>query len=173
MERITEMVGKPVMSAANGDKLGSVADFLVTIEGDRVLGIVMRRGALRGEQVLPYDAVQAVGRHALIARSEDRVMRPREWYDRGIEAERSSTLKDKRVMTDDGRQLGHIREVYVDGPTGMVRGYEVEGRGVAGLIARRAALPRTAGMSIGPDAVIVPDDAARVFEAEEHHPRRE
>ena len=173
MERVSEMVGKPVVSAATGEKVGSVADLLVAPQGDRVVGVIVKSGVLAGEQVLPYEDVQAVGRDALIARTKEGVVGAREWHERGIDAERSSSLKDKRVITNEGRQLGQIKDVYVDGPTGMVRGYEVEGRGLAGLIARRAALPRTDGITIGPDAVIVSPEAASVFESDEHPPRRD
>ena len=171
MERISEMVGKPVMSAGNGEQVGSVADLLVTSAGDRIVGLVLHAGLLTGERVLPYDDVQAIGRDALIARTDEHVMVPRAWHDRGIAAERSSSLRHKRVVTDDGRQLGRIKDVYVDGATGHVRAYEIEGRGFAGLVATRAALPRTDAVRIGPDAMIVPQDAARALESGEDESR--
>ncbi len=161
MERIRDIVGRPVMSAGNGEQVGSVADVLVTSAGDRVVGIVLHAGLLSGERVLPYDDVQAIGRDALIARTEEHVMVPRDWQDLGIAAVRSSSLRHKRVVTGDGRQLGRVKDVYIDGPTGQVRAYEIEGRG--GLFGARAALPRTNAVRVGPDAMIVPEDAARAL----------
>ena len=167
MERVSEIIGTPIVSAANGEKVGNVADVLLGAEGDRVVGVVVRRGAFAGEQVLPYEDVQAVGRDAVIARSEEGVVGSREWHDRGGEAARSSTL------TADGRELGRIKDLYVDAQSGAIRAYEVEGHRLAGLITKRAALPRSDRVTIGPDDVLGPADAARVFDGDGHEPPRD
>ena len=159
MHRVSEIVGKPVVSAESGESVGKVTDLLVDANGDRLVGVVVRRGMFGTEHVLPYTDVQAVGRDALVARSDHGVVGPREWHERHIDAARSSTLKDKRVVTNHGRQLGAVKDVYVDEHTGTIEGYEVEGRSFGGLVGRRSTLPRSQGVSIGPDAVIVSDDA--------------
>ena len=55
--RVSEVVGKPIVSADTGEKLGTVADLLVDSAAARVVGLVIRGGLLSAEHVLPY-AVQ-------------------------------------------------------------------------------------------------------------------
>ena len=176
MERVSQMLGMSVMSAANGASLGRVEDLLVDGPGGQVvdgpggqvIAVVVRRGTLASARVLSYEEVQVVGPDAVIARSEDRIVNPREWHERGLEATPSSALKDRRVVTDDGRQLGRIKDVFVDGATGTVRGYEIGSGGLAGLVGGRATLSRTDGVRIGPDAVVVSQPPGGVDDDDEH-----
>jgi uncharacterized protein YrrD len=73
-----------------GDKLGNVADLLVDSEATRIVGLVMSAGVFSSERVLPYEDVTAVGRDAVVTRSGNGVVRPREWRVRGVDAERTS-----------------------------------------------------------------------------------
>lgn len=164
MQRVSDIVGKPIISAESGEKLGKVSDVLVDREGSRVVGVVMRKGLLASERVLPYGDVQALGDDAVVARSERGVIGPQEWNDRGVESARSSTLLDKRVLTSGGHRIGAVKDVHLDEETGMVQGYEVAAPAYAGLVQRRAVLPRTGDITIGRDVVLVSDAAARAFE---------
>jgi uncharacterized protein YrrD len=69
LKRATELIGKTVVSADNGEKLGSVADLLLDDTDHRLVGLVINHGMLRAEQVLPAASIHTYGRDAVMARS--------------------------------------------------------------------------------------------------------
>lgn len=166
MRRVSELVGKPIVTLDTGEKVGHAADLLVDSSGDHLVGIVIGGGVLSGERVLPYDHVQALGEDTIVARTQHGTLGAREWRDHDRDASRSSTLKGRRVVTRDGRQIGTVHDVYIDPDTGHVEGYEVRERVFAGLVSRPRVLPRSGDVTIGPDVVIVSSEAAAQLEAQ-------
>lgn len=172
MQRISDIVGKTIVSAATGEKVGQVADVLVNEAGTRLVGLVIGGGLLGSEHVLPYEDVQTLGKDAVVARSADRLMEPREWHNQHSSGSRSSAIRNRRVITSTGRQLGSVKDLRVNEHTGTVEGYEI---GTGGLRSKRRIVPQSGGLTIGPDAVIVSEshaDAAsetdEVAASEEH-----
>jgi uncharacterized protein YrrD len=160
MQKASDIVGRAVVSSESGERLGSVADLLLDQASTRVLGLIVGGGLFTTEHVLPYGNVQTLGRDAVLARTHAGLLDPQQWRAQKLEAARSSTLKHRRVFTTAGRALGEIDDVYVDDETGGVRGFEVVGSGFAGLARTRTMLGRAGELTVGPDAVLVPEDLA-------------
>ena len=81
-QRATDLIGKPVVSADGGEKLGTVADLLLDDDAHHLVGLVIRRGMLHGEDVLPAAAVQTLGRDAIVSRSSGDLVSAKEWRSR-------------------------------------------------------------------------------------------
>jgi uncharacterized protein YrrD len=77
-QRATDLIGKPVVSADGGEKLGTVSDLLLDDQATHLVGLVVKRGMLHGEDVLPASAVQTLGRDAIVSRSNELVS-AKEW----------------------------------------------------------------------------------------------
>ncbi len=160
MQRVSELIGKPIVSAESGERIGKVTDVLLDPQTQHVVGIVVGGGVFASEHVLPYGDVQTLGRDAVIARTGAGVVGPKEWRQYTVDATRSSTLKHRRVLTTSGRALGEVHDILLnDG--GMVESFEVSG---GGLMPRRSILPSVKGLTIGSDAVLVPDETAAAME---------
>jgi uncharacterized protein YrrD len=86
-KRATDVIGRPVVSADKGRKLGTVGDLLLNDAGTEVVGLVVRHGHLRGEDVLPASAVHSLGPDAVVSRT-DELIDGREWRDRESMRER-------------------------------------------------------------------------------------
>jgi uncharacterized protein YrrD len=86
-KRATELIGKPIVSADGGQKLGRVRDLLLDDEGHEVLGLVVRHGMFKKEDVLPASAVQSLGPDAVVSRSNE-LIGPSEWRQRHVASER-------------------------------------------------------------------------------------
>jgi uncharacterized protein YrrD len=79
--RATDVIGRPVVSAASGKRLGVVGDLLLDERGHALLGLAVKHGALRGEDVLPIESVQSLGTDAVVSRTDDLVA-ARDWRHR-------------------------------------------------------------------------------------------
>jgi uncharacterized protein YrrD len=155
MWKVTELIGRSIVSSNSGDKLGSVADVLLHPDSHQVVGLVVAGGMLSAEQVLPYAEVQTLGGDAVIARTSTGLITAKEWHSQPVVATRTSALKKLPVLTASGRVVGHVKDILVD-EHGAVDGLEVSGRG---LLRRRSTVANTPGLTIGSDAVLIPDDA--------------
>ena len=156
MWKVTELIGKSIVSGNNGEHIGKVADVLLDADSHRVVGLVVAGGVLSSEQVLPYGDVQTLGTDAVIARSATGLITAKEWHARPVVATRASSLRRMRVLTASGRAVGDVRDILLDA-TGMVDALEVSG---AGLLQRRSTVSASPGLTIGSDAVLIPDDLA-------------
>ena len=61
MHRVSEIIGKPIVSAETGDRLGNVSDALLADGGVNVVAIVLGGGLLGKERVLPFHVIQTLG----------------------------------------------------------------------------------------------------------------
>jgi hypothetical protein len=60
-----------------------VGDLLLDDRGVEVVGLIVRHGALRSEDVLPAEAVHSLGEDAIVTRS-DELISAKEWRSRRV-----------------------------------------------------------------------------------------
>jgi len=161
------MMGKAIVAAENGERVGKVADVLIDSESCEVLGVVVAGGILAAEQVLPFDEVQTLGTDAVIVRSAGSVIGRKEWRAQAPDAARFSAMTDRPVITVKGRRVGAIRDVWLSDTSGEIEAFEVGGGRVAGLV-QRAIGADGRPFTIGPDAVIVSDESAVIPQGKRH-----
>ena len=94
-----------------------------------------------------------------MAKFKGRIVHPQKWPE-------DLDYKNKRVITTGGCEIGAVRDVYVNETTGVVEAYDVAGPAFTRLVERRSVLPQSADVTVGPDALIVSEDAA----GESEHP---
>lgn len=168
VHRVSEIIGKPTVSAETGDRLGKVADALLADGGINVVAIVLGGGLLGKERVLPFHDIQTLGGDTVLARTESGIREPLEWRRAGVKATRSSALRGKPVVTVGGQRVGEVSDLLVNDETGKFAGVEVETRHLGGFRTKRAILRASDDMRIGPDAVIVGDGALDQVDGPEH-----
>ena len=99
VKRSSDLIGKPVVSSDNGQKLGTVADVLVDDRDRRVVGLVLRHGWRNIEDVLPADSVQTLGADAIVSRSSD-LIGAKEWHER-LDRQAGDSKREIVVDKDD------------------------------------------------------------------------
>jgi uncharacterized protein YrrD len=119
--------------------------------------------------VLLFSDVQTMGPDVIVARSESGMLTKKQWQRRGMRAGRTSSLRNKRVVTRNGRAVGTVKDVYVDERTGSLAGYEVARRG---LMRRRSLLRQSEDITIGRDVMLIPDHEPDPHDAREESPGR-
>ena len=159
MHRVSEIIGKPIVSAETGDRLGSVSDALLEDGGANVVALVIGGGLLAKEHVLPFRDIQTLGGDTVLARTDAGIRSPQEWRRSGVKATRSSEIRGKPVVTIGGQRLGEVSDLLVNDETGAFDGVEVAEPRFGGLRTKRAILRASEEMRIGRDAVVVPDSA--------------
>lgn len=162
MYRLSEMIGKTVVSVESGEKLGTISDALLEPGEVRLMGLVVGQGMLGKEHVLPLEDVQTVGRDTVLARTHEHLIDPRDWKARDIQATRTSTLRGRPVVSGAGDRLGQVTDLLVDEQTGAFGGLEVETRSLGGLRHHRSVIPASPTPRIGKDAIVVPEVPASV-----------
>jgi uncharacterized protein YrrD len=155
MWKVTQLIGRSIVSANSGEKLGKVTDVLLHDDAHQVIGLVVAGGVLSSERVLPYGEIQTLGSDAVVARSATGLITAKDWHARSVIARRTSALRLLPVLTVSGRAVGEIRDILVD-EQGTVEGFEVAG---GSLLRRRSTISNVPGLTIGSDAVLVPDAA--------------
>jgi len=161
MLRLSELIGRQVVSQDAGAKVGEVADVLV--DGSGVVGLVLAGCVFASERVLPFNAVAVFGKDTVIASTGTAIVDAAQWGKSGVTAQRLSALRRKQILTTAGEMLGIVGDVYVE-TTGAVTAYGVETRGFGGLVKRLKILPAE-GVTIGTDALVVSEEAASAFYA--------
>ena len=78
-QRVSELMGKVVVSANSGEKLGTVSDVLLDDVDHHLVGLVVRRGLMKSEHVLPSASVQTFGRDTVVSRTADDLVSAKEW----------------------------------------------------------------------------------------------
>jgi sporulation protein YlmC with PRC-barrel domain len=81
-QRMTEVLGKAVVSADGGERLGTVSDVLLDDRDHHFVGLIVRRGMMKTEHVLPSAAIQTFGRDAVVSRTTSDLMTAKEWHQR-------------------------------------------------------------------------------------------
>ena len=161
MLRLSELVGRHVVSHDAGAKVGEVADVLV--DGSGVVGIVLTGGVFASERVLPFSAVERFGEDTVIASTGTAIVDAKQWTKLGVTAQRLSAVRKKQILTTAGQLLGIVGHVYVES-TGTIAGYDVERRGLGGMIKHHKML-QAEGVTVGTNALVVSEEAASAFSA--------
>lgn len=154
-----ELIGKPVISLDNGERLGEIHDVVYSPREGKLIGFTIPRGGglfSRGDTLwLSADSIYALGEDAVTIQSADVFQAYQDSADEVAEQAGESVL-GKRLMTDDGKFLGAIDDVLIERESRRVVAYEVSGGIVQDMMKGQTDVPVDHIISIGKDVVIVP-----------------
>jgi uncharacterized protein YrrD len=156
MRKGKRVIGQPVMSFADGKRLDSVKDLLISEANDSIVALLVDEGGLlSSSRVVPTENVRSFGRDAVVIESSESIVSASADPEVKAILERKDTLLGKRVVSDLGQSLGTISDVYFDEGTGRLGGFEVSG-GMFGDIARGTSYLAVDQIErMGPDVVFV------------------
>jgi uncharacterized protein YrrD len=165
MRKGRDVIGKPVVAYDSGEKLDTISDLIFDQNSNRLLGFLVDEGGwFSSSKVLPISQVQAIGLDAVVVPSKDAIVTAKEVPEINQVLERNNILKDTRIMTLDGRDLGTMVDLYFDAQTGAVEGYEVSGGVFADAYSGRSFVPAPDTLKIGEDVAFVPSETADLME---------
>ncbi len=165
--RARELTGRPVVTLG-GEFVGEIKDVVFERSGGSIAGFTLRNPRLFSrarKDSLPWEGVHGVGRDAVMIPDPD-VMIPTKELAPRKQARKADVLRD-RVLTDNGRDLGTVIDVVLQGGTDLeVVGYELEASEALGTAGRRVLIPLPDTVAVSGENLIVPA-AATEFVSED------
>ncbi len=152
----TQVRGLPVVTVRGGEDVAEVRDVIYSPEEGELVGLTLNpRGFLAGRrrEVLPAEAIHAIGQHAVMVLDDSALVDPVDAPEEvGQPATGRNVLGDD-VLTEGGVSLGTVSDlVIVIGGVGTVVGYQIKkGTGGPGYI------PLPAQLAVSGSALVVPD----------------
>lgn len=148
--------GLPVVTVRGGEDVAEVRDVIYDPELGRLVGLTLnKRGFFAGRrrEVLPVEAVHAIGKDAVMVMDEVDLVDPKEASDEIAQPARGRNVLGNEVLTEGGVRLGTVRDLTLTvGSTGDVVGYEItKADGGQGYI------PLPAQLAVSGTTLVVPD----------------
>lgn len=162
MRKAKSLLGREVISRAEGRDLGSVKDLIFDGEAGRLLALLMTPRDLFGAidaTCVPWSQVVELGPDALVVEHGDCVIKVHSDSVIAEAYDRHNTLDGKQVTSDSGENLGYISDLYLD-ENGYILGYEVSGGLFADAFNGKRYMERPASITHGKDVIIVPHDVS-------------
>jgi uncharacterized protein YrrD len=148
------VIGLPVFDLSAGQELGLIRDILLDKDLTFQGLLLETKGLFRRGRYIPSTFIHAIGEDCVTITDQARIAplpEPNELI--GIA---SSALKGKSIVTEDGRFLGLIEDVYLQDEIGKIAGYEVSDGLLSDLMDGRKMVRHKDGVTIGEDAVVIP-----------------
>ncbi|MFN7161035.1 MAG: PRC-barrel domain-containing protein [Candidatus Gracilibacteria bacterium] len=158
-----DVIGKSVIAYDSGTILTKVKDILFNAQENIILGFQVSNGSPFSEaKAIPFRYIKAIGPNAITVESDSVIVPSSE--DRQIkESLENNSVKGKKVMTEDGKDLGVIADIYFREDTGTIEGYEVSGGIFSDADTGISFLPAPAEFSIGEDVAFVPSAMVEIM----------
>ncbi|CAM3818993.1 PRC-barrel domain-containing protein [Mesobacillus zeae] len=153
MRTFSVLKGLPVLEAGTGGKLGTVSDLVLSDDG-RVKRLIVRRGNLfKPSASVEIASIIAVNSDNLVV--EQSSLREESKNSGEYTLEHHDSLLGRMFVTEDGRELGLLDDVYFHEEVGTIVGYELTD-GFFSDISEGKRLVKPAGPpAIEKDAIIV------------------
>ncbi|MHB1133359.1 MAG: PRC-barrel domain-containing protein [Chloroflexota bacterium] len=142
----------PVVSMADGERVGYVKDFLFDTAKVQVVALVLTSAS--GEAILPLEAVRSIGDDAIMVEHAASTQGPTGQAPlvglRGLD-----DLLSLQVVNSAGTLLGQVREVEIDPVGGRLVSLSVHRGGLLGVGGTTVRVEASAIRAIGPKAATV------------------
>ena len=164
MRKGKELQGLAVVDIGTGTKLGSVDEPIVSLSDGRIVGVMVKGGSGGRRGYVAAGDIRSIGTDAVTVASGDVLHDEADLDEATREAwEARKHLVGNKVMTEGGSLLGTVSDYYVDEHAARVAGLTIGG----GLLSSEDALAADRVVSVGPDAIVVREEAGEGHDAPE------
>jgi uncharacterized protein YrrD len=156
LQRATPLIGRDVITLDSGQKVETVSDVLYDAESKKVLGLVIdKAGWFKDAKVLLFSDIESIGKDAIMISSSKLVKKAADVpINVATIARNDKRLTQTKIMTEDGKELGTVSDIYFDDQTGQVSELEVS-QGLKDAGSGKKRIPVTAIVNTGQDVTIV------------------
>jgi len=163
MRRARTIIGLPVISLAEGVRVGEVKDVVFDPDGRKIAALVITEASWRQDaEIIPMDKVRSFGRDAVTIHALDGLIGAR--TDRDLNRLFASDVKldGLLVMTEGGNYLGILEEIIV-GLHGEMIAYEISTSFAEDVQQGKSLIPADEAVTVGRDVASFPDGIERLI----------
>jgi uncharacterized protein YrrD len=121
------VIGLKIITLDNGKEVDSVKDIIYDPKLNQVRALLIDSGGWFSDaKILMMNDVNSIGDDAVIIESQTKIKKASEIEDRVSSIAKDGTYLTKtKVITEDGKELGSISDIFFDTSTGEVQEFEV------------------------------------------------
>jgi uncharacterized protein YrrD len=148
------VLGKPVLSRADGEKLDTVKDVIVSTDHTRVIALLLNEGNIFSKPtVVPIENVVSFGKDAVVITDKEAVVRADHVPAVAQALDIDQRFSGRKVFAETGDHKGKLADLYFDEKTGDITGVDVTD--VGGSAKKSVFLEKGDIISLGADAVVI------------------
>jgi uncharacterized protein YrrD len=156
MIKAQSIIGKPVLSRADGERLDSVKDIIIGKDHTHVIALLISEGGLFSKPtVVPIQSVVSFGKDAVVITESQAATRADHVPEVAAALDMDEKLGGKSVYSETGDQHGKLADIYFDDKTGQITGVDVTDLGPGAASKSVAFLDMGDVISFGADAVVI------------------
>ena len=156
MRNAKQIEGMSVVGIADGKKLGTADELVVSSDELRLVAFVMKSGVFsQRELIVEADDIRSFGPDAITVDGEE-VARIGDETAAAVREARASgrRINGSKVVTESGTMLGTVSDYVIDERSRRITSLMLGGS----LLASADAIPADRVISVGPDAIVVRDE---------------
>ncbi|OQA04390.1 MAG: PRC-barrel domain protein [bacterium ADurb.Bin400] len=165
MYRASELKNKPIITYDEGEVIYRVDDTVFDPKTHEIIAIVAESGTVLADaKVIPFARIKAIGPDAVTVKDKDAIIEVAKDSKIGQLMSKENVVMGKKIMTEDGKDLGEIDDILFRENDGKVDGFVVTGGLFADAYRGKPFLPISEISKVGGDVVFVPNDTVNLIE---------
>ncbi len=154
-----DLIGLPVFSLEEGEKLGQVKELILDPKKKAVAALTVgQKKMFQEEKVIPFHKIEHIGPEALLISTTANLEKKANLPQMIKLINRPMAIIGNRIMTQEGTTLGKVREYYADIETGALTNLEMGNHFLDSMLKGRAFLPANQIVVFGADVIIVAEE---------------
>lgn len=163
MRKESELIGLPVISKKDGNKIGTIKEVIYSKKRYRIVGfIISGKNFFKEAKIIRFNNVISIGMDALIVKNET-VVEKSSYLTEMNSLIYENGLHEKEVLTEEGDSLGNVKDILIDENSGKIIGLILTDGLVEDLKEGRNLLPYSMDMVIGENNIIVDCETKETF----------
>ncbi len=160
-----KLLSLPIISLKEGQQIGYVRNLVINPKTKAVAAFVVDpKGFFKEQRIIPFNRVVSIGQSAITVSTENQVEKATNLPDILDLLKEKAAIVGLKVLTENGKNLGFIDAFYINPATGSISSLDLSGGKIEGVFTGKARLPADAILTIGPDVVVVCNDAEERLE---------
>ena len=165
MNKISEIIGLPIVNEKKGEKLGSIRDIIYSKNKFKIMAFLLSEGNLfTNPKIITYKNINFIGEDAVVVKDNlviedgNNIPNIKELLEKDLK------IVGYEVRTDDGENLGIIHDIIFDNKTGRLLGFIITNGIYEDIKEGRSILPYLKKFTFGIETLIIPRDFKNEFD---------
>jgi uncharacterized protein YrrD len=154
----TNIIGHKIITIDNGQEIGKVNDIIYDPTVNKITAFLVDKGGIFSDaKIILMDSIQSIGEDAVLVPSSDVIKKVSDINQEKISniANGDNYLTKTKVVTENGKEIGSINDLYFNSDNGNVEEFQVSDGLIQNIKSGTRRVKVTDIVTIGKDATIV------------------